>query len=83
MLLKKTVSDVLEEFVFSAKANVGGQGIENHPRMLNRLLSVLLHPMIHAGNGLEFGLLGLVGEGMSLQSHLQNCQTILMQWSTL
>ncbi|RPD56826.1 hypothetical protein L226DRAFT_574175 [Lentinus tigrinus ALCF2SS1-7] len=65
VLLKKGPADVLEKYIFSPKANVGGPGIDAHPRMLNRLLAVLLHPMIHAGNGLEFGLLGLVAEGLA------------------
>ncbi|RDX50762.1 hypothetical protein OH76DRAFT_440647 [Lentinus brumalis] len=65
VLLKKDVTDVLEEYFFSSKANIGGPGLEGHPRMLNRLLAVLAHPMIHVGNGLEFGLLGLVAEGIA------------------
>ena len=63
LLLKRDVTEVLEEYVFSAKANVGGPGIEGQPRMLNRFFAALIHPLIHAGNGLEFGLLGLVAEG--------------------
>jgi hypothetical protein len=31
--------------------------------MLNRLMSVLLHPFIHIGYGLEFGIPGQVAEG--------------------
>ena len=68
VLLKKNVTAVLEEYVFAAKANVGGPGNDGHPRMLNRLLALIVHPMIHVGNGLEFGLLGLVAEGMSHSS---------------
>ncbi|KAI0366503.1 hypothetical protein BV20DRAFT_1055640 [Pilatotrama ljubarskyi] len=33
--------------------------------MLNRLLAGLLHPLIHAGYGLEFGLAGLLAEGLA------------------
>ncbi|PIL32612.1 hypothetical protein GSI_05315 [Ganoderma sinense ZZ0214-1] len=65
LLLKKDITEVLEEYVFSAKANVGGPGIDGHPRMLNRFFAALVHPMIHAGNGLEFGMLGLVAEGLA------------------
>ena len=63
LLLTKDVTEVLEEYVFSAKANVGGPGIERQPRMLNRFFAALVHPLIHTGNGLEFGILGLVAEG--------------------
>ena len=63
LLLKKDVTEVLEEYVFSAKANVGGPGIEGQPRMLNRFFAAGIHPLIHIGNGLEFGILGLVAEG--------------------
>ena len=68
MLLKKDVTDVLEEYIFAAKANTGGPGIEGHPRMLNRFLASIVHPMIYVGNGLEFGLLGLVAQGVSRTS---------------
>ena len=63
LLLKRDVTEVLEEYVFSAKANVGGPEIEGQPRMLNRFFAALVHPLIHTGNGLEFGILGLVAEG--------------------
>lgn len=33
------------------------------PQMLNRFLDGLMHPMIHVGHGLEFGLPGTVAEG--------------------
>ncbi|KAI0667401.1 hypothetical protein C8Q78DRAFT_982173 [Trametes maxima] len=61
----KDVTDVLEEYIFSAKANVGGAGVVGEPQMLNRFYSALVHPMIHTGCGLEFGLLGLVAEGLA------------------
>ena len=57
------MAEVVEEFVFSPKANIGTPGVEGHPRMLNRFLAAIFHPMIHAGCGLEFGLPGLVAEG--------------------
>ena len=63
ILSKKDVTEVLEEYVFSAKANVGGPEIEGQPRMLNRFFAAGIHPLIHIGNGLEFGILGLVAEG--------------------
>ncbi|KAI0367931.1 hypothetical protein BV20DRAFT_534637 [Pilatotrama ljubarskyi] len=65
LLRSKDVTEVLEEYVFSAKANVGGTGIEGEPNVLARFLAALVHPLIHVGNGLEFGLLGLVAEGLA------------------
>ena len=62
-MLKKGVDEVLEEYIFSAKANVGGPGVEGTPRMLSRFYAVLIHPMIYIGCGLEFGFPGLVAEG--------------------
>ena len=63
LLLKKDVTEVIEEYIFSPKANIGGPGIDGQPRLLNRFLASIVHPMIHTGCGLEFGLLGLVAEG--------------------
>ena len=62
-LRDKDITDVLEEYVFSSRANVGGSGIEGEPHMLARFYAALAHPMIHIGCGLEFGFLGLVAEG--------------------
>ncbi len=53
---------VLEEFVFSPSANVSPVG-KKQPAMLKRLLSGLVHPIIHTGYGLEFGLPGMTVEG--------------------
>lgn len=44
---------------------------KKQPEMLNRFLSGLLHPMIHAGHGMEFGLPGLVVESEVL-SHFDS-----------
>ena len=63
VLLKKEPAEVVEEYVFSSRANIGGTGIDGHPRMLNRFLAAIYHPMIHLGCGLEFGFPGLVAEG--------------------
>ncbi|KAH9895753.1 hypothetical protein C8Q73DRAFT_644436 [Cubamyces lactineus] len=61
----KDITDVLEEYVFSSRANVGGSGIEGEFHMLPRFYAALAHPMIHIGCGLEFGFLGLVAEGLA------------------
>ncbi|KAK0451420.1 uncharacterized protein EV420DRAFT_716756 [Desarmillaria tabescens] len=61
---KKDSRTVLEEFVFSPSANVSSAG-DKQPAMLKRLLSGLVHPIIHTGYGLEFGLPGMVVEGLA------------------
>ena len=61
------MSATLEKYVFTPEANVDPTRPENeHPRMLNRLISGLLHPLIHVGYGLEFGLPGMLVEGKLL-----------------
>lgn len=50
ILLKTPLSSVLEEWVFSSKANFDGK----QPQMLNRLVDGILHPMLYLGYGVEF-----------------------------
>lgn len=59
-----TISAILEKYLFSPHFNVRKpqQGAEQ-PQMLNRFLEILIHPIIHAGYGAEFGILGLIAEG--------------------
>ncbi|KAG6863736.1 hypothetical protein C0991_003623, partial [Blastosporella zonata] len=59
----KGVWNVLDEYVFDKSANFGTSG--KGPEMLNRLLDGIAHPMIHAGYGVEFGLPGVVVEGLA------------------
>ncbi|KAG6844980.1 hypothetical protein H0H87_001923 [Tephrocybe sp. NHM501043] len=75
---------VLEEYVFDKSANFGLDG--KGPQMLNRLLDGLLHPMIHVGYGVEFGLPGIVVEAglASAAVHQASATPILPSslWST-
>ncbi|KAG7441451.1 uncharacterized protein BT62DRAFT_907957 [Guyanagaster necrorhizus] len=65
-IAEKGTASVLEAFVFSESVNSDEAMDGNQqPGMLNRLLGGLVHPMIHLGYGLEFGLPGMVVEGMS------------------
>ncbi|KAH0835666.1 hypothetical protein J3R83DRAFT_9419 [Lanmaoa asiatica] len=59
-----TISTILEKYLFSPHYNVRTpqQGAEQ-PQMLNRFLEILIHPIIHAGYGAEFGIPGLIAEG--------------------
>ncbi|KJA22195.1 hypothetical protein HYPSUDRAFT_139471 [Hypholoma sublateritium FD-334 SS-4] len=60
----KSVSAILEEYIYSPHANfVGEPGRE--PHMATRFLEGLLHPIIHTGLGIEFGLPGVFAEGLA------------------
>ncbi|KDR79310.1 hypothetical protein GALMADRAFT_117576 [Galerina marginata CBS 339.88] len=61
LLLKTPISAVLEEWIFSSKANFDGK----QPQMLNRLLDAILHPMLYLGYGIEFSLPGLMAMGLA------------------
>ncbi|KZT67499.1 hypothetical protein DAEQUDRAFT_673054 [Daedalea quercina L-15889] len=56
---KEGISAFLEKYLFTPEANAPPK------RMLNRFLTGLLHPIIHAGYGCEFGLPGMVAEGLA------------------
>ncbi|KAJ3511899.1 hypothetical protein NLJ89_g3834 [Agrocybe chaxingu] len=64
---EKGATAALEEFVFSRRANVGPSAnipTEKQPQILSRFLAGLVHSMIHVGYGAEFGLSGMVVEGL-------------------
>ncbi|KAF8903483.1 hypothetical protein CPB84DRAFT_1678024 [Gymnopilus junonius] len=62
----KNFSAILEEYVFATDANfVSGRSADKQPEMLNRFFAGLLHPMIHAGFGIEFNLPGTFAEGLA------------------
>lgn len=66
LLLDKGAAAIIEEYIFSPKANVLAPAVGQPPLgMLDRFLSGLLHPLIHVGYGAEFGLLGMVAEGLA------------------
>jgi hypothetical protein len=58
----KGINAVLEEYVFATSANYV-LGHTEQPQMLGRLLDGVVHPLIHVGYGVEFGLPGMVIEG--------------------
>ncbi|KAH7886674.1 hypothetical protein F5I97DRAFT_1027063 [Phlebopus sp. FC_14] len=61
-----TIASILEEYIFSQGYNVrdDNEGAQQ-PQMLNRLMEILLHPIIHVGYGAEFGLPGMIAEGLA------------------
>lgn len=69
------ISVALEDFVFSPKANLGTNEstkaqlpFDKRPHMLSRLLTGVLHPMVHIGYGAEFNLPGMIVEGKAHQT---------------
>lgn len=60
------VSAALDRYLFSIGANfVPGKNADQQPQMLDRLFDGIIHPIIHVGYGLEFGLPGIVAEGLA------------------
>lgn len=61
----KGISYTLEKYVFSEAYNLYSSPLRTkQPEMLSRFLAGLLHALIHIGYGLEFGLKGLICEGV-------------------
>ncbi|KAH9927609.1 uncharacterized protein B0H18DRAFT_954315 [Fomitopsis serialis] len=65
VLQEKGAGATIEEYVFSHAANFTDDGDALTPGMLSRFYARIYHPMIYVGYGLEFGLLGLVAEGLA------------------
>ncbi|KAH0834191.1 hypothetical protein J3R83DRAFT_11503 [Lanmaoa asiatica] len=64
---EKGAASTLEEFVFSEKYNFQkGRNANAQPEMSVRLFEGLVHPLIHVGYGVEFGLKGMLAEGLAL-----------------
>ncbi|KAG1742545.1 hypothetical protein EDB19DRAFT_1827736 [Suillus lakei] len=61
---EKGAAATLEEFVFSNKYNFDpGRDTASQPEMLSRFVDRVMHPLIHCGYGVEFGLKGMLSEG--------------------
>ena len=70
-LLGSSMQTVLEDYVMSRDANIVPGKNGEKPYMLSRFLGGFLHPLIHCGYGAEFGLPGLIAEGM--RPHIRAC----------
>ncbi|KIJ64371.1 hypothetical protein HYDPIDRAFT_90673 [Hydnomerulius pinastri MD-312] len=72
---EKGASKALEGYVFSKEYNFQqGRTTETQPEMLFRLMTGILHPMIHVGYGLEFGLKGILAEGLAMAAVHDVCE---------
>ncbi|KAF8641640.1 hypothetical protein AX16_009866 [Volvariella volvacea WC 439] len=62
----KGTTRTLEEYIFAPEANFrSSKGDQDQPRMLDRFLAGLVHPIIFVGYGVEFGLPGMIIEGLA------------------
>ncbi|KAL0948373.1 hypothetical protein HGRIS_010955 [Hohenbuehelia grisea] len=67
-LESRSVSDVLEEFIFSTEYNFDSAreaAGKEQPSMVVRFLDAIVHPLIHVGYGLELSIPGMVTEGLA------------------
>jgi len=67
-LVTKGAEKTLEDYLYSKGVNFNDRaGVDGsrQPEMFGRFMSGLMHPLIHVGYGLEFGLLGVLAEGTS------------------
>ena len=65
-LVTEGVDRTLKDHLYSKSANFDGRveaGRSRQPEMFSRFMSGLVHSIIHVGNGLEFGLPGILAEG--------------------
>jgi hypothetical protein len=63
------VSATLDEYIFSEKYNFEeGRDASTQPKMLDRFVGGLTHALIHVGHGIEFGIPGMVAEGLAMAS---------------
>lgn len=78
---EKGASATLNEFIFSEKYNFQpGRDTESQPRMLCRFIDGVTHPLIHCGHSVEFGLKGMLAEGLALTAmHIAHAPDFLPQ----
>jgi hypothetical protein len=68
-LVTKGVDKTLEDYIYSKGANFNDRAEADgsrQPEMFARFMSGFMHPLIHTGYGLEFGLPGIIAEGTPL-----------------
>lgn len=69
-LITNGVEKTLEDYLYSKGANFNDRAEaagSQQPEMFGRFMSGLLHPLIHTGYGLEFGLPGVLAEGIAFR----------------
>lgn len=68
---KGNPASLMEQYIFSTNANFGSISRKGeHPQMACRFLELIIHPIIHFGYGVEFGLPGMLSEGRLIETHM-------------
>ncbi|OCH85387.1 hypothetical protein OBBRIDRAFT_798234 [Obba rivulosa] len=66
-LLENGAGATTEKWLFSPRANIDAPAPGKPPmQMMSRFLAGVMHPLIHAGYGAEFGLLGMFAESLAM-----------------
>ena len=61
-------AEVIDKYVFSSAYNYNANlspAAEQQPAMLDRFLAGVMHPLIHAGYGIEFGITQQIADGLA------------------
>ncbi|KAF8623272.1 hypothetical protein AX17_007478 [Amanita inopinata Kibby_2008] len=66
----------VEEYIFAADANFNQNGTS--PAMLSRFMAAIFHPLSYVGYGLEFGIPGMVVEGLALTAVHKDTSGLVM-----
>ena len=78
LVLKSPLHDVVEEWIFSPRANFEGYN-GRQPEMLNRLLAGILHPMLYIGYGLEFRYITILFGSHCAQPRFAACPVLSLR----
>ena len=58
-------ADVLNKYIFSTGYNIDPNSAKGEPAMLDRFLAGILHPIIHVGYGVEYGIVQQIADGLA------------------
>lgn len=66
-LSTSTPTEVINKYVFSSAYNFNANlaSSEQQPAMLDRFLAGIMHPLIHVGYGVEFGIIQQIADGLA------------------
>ncbi|EIN04883.1 hypothetical protein PUNSTDRAFT_75682 [Punctularia strigosozonata HHB-11173 SS5] len=72
------VAATLKTYLFSYRYNFGDGTLGSRPYMLDRFVAGVIHPLIHVGYGVEFGIPGILAEGLAQTCAHPALSTVLM-----
>lgn len=67
VLATSSATDVLNKYIFSAAYNVNANLAQDQqqPALLDRFLAGIVHPLIHVGYGVEYGIIQQIADGLA------------------